>query len=287
MPTRKGNIYKRERKVAMKLNVIFAPVIAVLLLSACAPKSEDIKGNDKEKSQAPAQDQTNHNRNNEHTGESNNESKNPDQTLSQAEVMDAIKTQLKTNISKVLPNKLPLSEGKHLTATTKSDANHYEIVFYESVQPIPINHNTLGKDQSAKAIMRLQVKKYNSLKEANEQIGFQDYSKSGASTVELGHGVKGYQDAGAGSQWTSWNEGRWALVSRAKTTEGDKGRKLAENAVNYLESHTLPIPKPHGMVHIDVDQSDNRIMWQKETITYTIDQVKDPMVALEIATSFQ
>lgn len=204
--------------------------------------------------------------------------------MTQAEIIEAVKTDLKTDLTKLLPSELPLEKGKYLTATTKSDESNYEVVFYESVDPVAINQENLEDGQ---IIARFYAQKYESVQEASEQVAFENFSELGGQTINLGYGITGYQDAGAGSMWTSWNEGRWAIAAHTHTSEGESGEKLAKEATEFLESHTLPIPKPNGFAHIDVYQLDNRITWQKENIVYMIDEVKDPMIALEIATSIE
>lgn len=264
------------------LTRIFIPIYTISLLSACSTNGDAEKANNETKEPIPEVqiDQT-------QVSESANESNETKPAMTQAEVIEAIKTELKTDLSKVLPNELPLEKGKYLTATTKSDESRYEVVFYESDEPIAINHENLVDGQIATAIARLSGEKYENEQEASQQIAFENFSELGGQMVDLGYGITGYQDVGAGSLRTSWNEGRWAIAAHTRTAEEEKGVKLAKEATEFLETHALPIPKPNGFAHIDVYQKDNRIKWQDENVVYMIDQVKDPMIALEIATSFK
>lgn len=256
---------------------IFISILTVSLLSACSTSDDEkkITNDSKEQSLEVQSDQ------NLPTEKQATQNK---RAMTQAEVIEAIKTELKTDLTKLLPSELPLENGKYLTATTKSDESYYEVIFYESVDPVSINHQNLADDQ---IIARFYAQKYERVQEASEQVAFEDFSEIGGQTIDLGYGITGYQDAGAGSMWTSWNEGSWAIAAHTHTSEGKRGAKLAKEATKFLESHTLPIPKPNGFAHIDVYQLDNRITWQKENIVYMIDQVKDPMTALEIATSME
>lgn len=259
------------------LTPISTTALTVILLSACST-SDDVNkmtNNNKEQISETQSDKN---------FPQQNETNQTEQTMTQAEIIDALKTDLKTDLTKMLPSELPLEEGKYLTATTKSDANNYEVVFYESDEPVAINHETLAANQ---IIARLKAQKYESIQEASEQVGFENFSEFGGQPIDLGFGITGYQDAGAGSMWTSWNEGRWAIAAHTHTSEGEKGENLAKEATEFLETHILPIPKPNGFAHIDVYQSDNRIIWQKESTVYIIDEVKDPIIALEIATSIE
>ncbi|WP_419960693.1 hypothetical protein [Psychrobacillus sp. BM2] len=256
---------------------IFISILTVSLLSACSTNDDEkkITTDSNEQTSEVQPDQ------NLPSEKEANQTK-PDMT--QVEVIEAVKTDLKTDLTKLLPNELPLEKGKYLTAKTKSDESHYEVVFYESADPVAINQESLADDQ---IIARFYAQKYASLQEASEQVAFQNFSELGGQPIDLGYGITGYQDAGAGSMWTSWNEGRWAIAVHTRTSEGENGEKLAIEATDFLETHTLPIPKPNGFAHIDVHQSDNRITWQKENVVYTIDEVKDPMIALKIATSIE
>ncbi|MEK3952105.1 hypothetical protein [Psychrobacillus sp. FSL K6-1464] len=260
------------------LTPISTTALTLILLSACST-SDDVNkmtNNSKEQiSEVPSDKNL----------PQNDETNQTEQTMTQAEVLDAVKTDLKTDLTKMLPSELPLEVGKYFTATTKSDANNYEVIFYESDEPIAVNHEMSADNDQI--IARLKAKKYESIQEANEQVGFENFSEFGGQPIDLGFGITGYQDAGAGSMWTSWNEGRWAIAAHTHTSEGEKGEKLAKEATEFLETHTLPIPKPNGFAHIDVYQSDNRIVWQKESTVYMIDEVKDPIIALEIATHIE
>lgn len=267
---------------------VLSLLVIINLLFACSNDKAEVKTNtENSKSNTQVREDKYKNDKIEQNNNTDNEDAQTNIVLTQDEVLKAIKTQLKTDLSKILPSQLPLDKGKHLTATTKSTANYYQVVFMESDKPIAINNKALKDKQQATVIARLKVTKYASMTKSNEQIAYEDYSNLGGQKVDLGYGISGYQDAGAGSAFVSWNEGRWALTARARTTDAKQGVKLAKEATKFLETNTLPIPKPNGLVHLDVEQSGNRITWQKEKIVYLIDQVKNPMNALKIATSFK
>ncbi|MEK5233744.1 hypothetical protein MHB42_18780 [Lysinibacillus sp. FSL K6-0232] len=212
------------------------------------------------------------------TQPSNENSKTP------IEVLQYIKEELHSAIPLNMPTTLPVAEGAFLTATTKVEENQVEIIFYESKEDLPINDIRLKN--SATVICRLLVKQYQSMEGASTQVAFDNFSQNGGQEVDLGYNITGYQDAGAGSLWTGWNEGRWALATHTRTDNPEAGTQLAKQAVEYLESHMLPIPKQYGMAQLDVYQSGNLIVWQDEQLVYTLDMIKDPLQALEIATAF-
>ncbi|WP_286923427.1 MULTISPECIES: hypothetical protein [Lysinibacillus] len=259
------------------------------IISACSDSDE--KNNSQPEKDLPSQE--NQQQEEQQTPEKQNEKPatngNNDNTvasITQAEALKNIKDQLKTNLPIYLPAKLPIPEGAFLTATTKAEDQQVEIIFYESEQYLPINDIKLKNPESATVLARLTVKQYGSTKEANEQIAFENFSKNGGQEVDLSNKIKGYQDAGVGSLWTGWNEGRWAIATHTRTDNPDAGIKLAKQAVQFLETHMLPIPKQNGSAHLDVYKTGNLIVWQDETLVYTLDTIKDPLKALEIATAF-
>ncbi len=213
---------------------------------------------------------------------------NNNKVLTQKEVLSAIGEQIKTNLNINLPSSLPLSKSEHLTAVTKSSKDSYSIVFYKNSEPIPINNKKLVDGSStAIEIARFQAQKANSQKESDEKISFEQFNNLGGQEIDLGHGIKGFQDAGAGSVFTSWNEGRWALTVRTLTSQNDKGVELAKKSVEFLEKNTLPIPKQYGKIHLDTEQNGNISMWQDGKIVYTLDKVKNPIYMLDILVKFK
>ncbi|MGG0655275.1 hypothetical protein [Rummeliibacillus pycnus] len=219
---------------------------------------------------------------------SNNNSQTEINGNNQTDVIASIKKQLKTKLPVSLPSQLPLKEGKHLTATTTVEKNKYTVVFYEMDKEVPVNDPSLKKASKKSIIAKYTVVKYSSLEKANEKISFEDFSKAGGQKMNLGHNIIGYQDAGAGSLWTSWNEGRWSLATHTRTTKPELGLELAKQAVEFLETNSLPIPKPNGSIHLDaIKSTENNVKWQNNNIVYSIEKVNDPMDALKMATSMK
>lgn len=285
----------------MKKVLFISMLLSFSIISACSDKEEkpnvpsnpqeeqesNVPSNPQEQqeSNVPSKSQEEH-QSNENQEPSKTNKGNTEASLTQAGVLKNIKNQLKTNLSITLPKGLPITKGTFLTATTKAEANQVEILFFESKKYLPINDPKLKNSQSATAIARLVVKQYQNAKEANEQIAFVNFSQNGGQEVDLGYKIKGYQDAGAGSLWTGWNEGRWAIATRTRTDNSEAGVKLAKQAVQFLEAHMLPIPKQNGFARLDVYESGNSIVWQDEKLVYTLDSIKEPLKALEIATAF-
>ena len=287
---------------------ILSCMLAMGLLSACSNTTKNVVDNtdhstekheQTEKSKAEettsgesTNTKTNQTKDNQKAAADNqttNSVGNSQKVNNQADVIASIKKELKTNLPVLLPSQLPIKEGQYLTATTKIEKNNYTIVFYESKKKVPVNDSSLKTNTLEKSIVaKYSVVEYNSLEKANEVIGFQDFSKAGGQKVNLGHNIIGYQDAGAGALWTSWNEGRWALATHTRTPKPELGLELAKQAVNFLEKNTLPIPKPNGSIRLDaITSTENNVKWQNNNIVYSIEKVKNPLDALKIATSMK
>lgn len=218
---------------------------------------------------------------NETTGEHSEE-----RFLTQAEIMEAIKGQMVSDLPLKLPSKITLPEGKRLTAITAADATSYEVIFYQHDEPIPINNQLLFSDENpADVVARIQVKKYDTQKEADDVVAYEAFDEHVGSSIKLTDGLTGYQEGGTGTVWTSWNVGRWALTTQAHSSE--QGKALAKEAIAYLEKYMLPAPKQHGYAHLNAENGMSQIIWEKETTVYTIDQITDPLLALEIAVNFE
>jgi len=206
----------------------------------------------------------------------------------QEEALQAIREQLKTDLPKQLPGELPLKYGRNLTATTTSKDNSYEVVFYETDPPVPVNDPALpNQRKDARQIAKLKVTRYKSQETAQEQIGYEIFSKSGGKKIDLGHKITGYQDAGAGSSFISWNEGRWALSVRNQTDQAIEGEKLAKEAVQYLEDHRIPAPQRYGYIRMEPKSASSSAIWQHQNTVYELTEVDESMNVLRIVQAFE
>lgn len=273
----------------MKKIIFTFILLSFSIISACTDKEESVPNKQQEEQQPNVPNKSQIEEHESHENQQAPPKTNTGNTVAsntQAGALKNIKDQLKTDLPIILPIGLPITKGSFLTATTKAETNQVEVLFFESKEVLPINDIKLKNSQTATIIARLVVKQYPNAKEANEQISYQNFSQNGGQKVDLGYNIKGYQDAGAGSLWTGWNEGRWALATHTRTENPEAGLKLAKQAVQFLETHMLPIPKQNGFARLDVYKSGNIIVWQDEKLVYTLDSIKEPLKALEIATSF-
>ncbi|WP_317946269.1 hypothetical protein [Carnobacterium maltaromaticum] len=218
----------------------------------------------------------------------------PENGLTLDQVMDAVKNQLETQVVIRLPTSIPLSNPNlHVSVATVSDATSYHVIFFESKEPIPINNNALNDPNQASQIVTISALRYPSVSEANVAVGYQKADagyENGVGGIDLGHGLTGYENAGAGSQFIGWNEGNWYLDVRsslANTTQ--PGRQIATKIVEKLEKELLPAPNSVGKIQADVtDNKPNQtsIVWQEEDSVYTIESSIDVLSTIGIATSF-
>lgn len=156
-------------------------------------------------------------------------------------------------------------ESRHIGAAVTEEVNQVNIQFYKTEELMMLNDPALASSQKA---VLLTIQRFHSTEAANEQIGFQNFEEAGGGQIDLGHNIIGYQDAGAGSLFTSWNEGRWAIAVRTTTDAPKEGEQLARQTVSFLEEHTLPIPHEHGSLHLDVYEQGSLVKWQKEELVY-------------------
>src|SRR5699024_7527798 len=149
-------------------------------------------------------------------------------------------------------------------------------------EPIPINNQLLlGADNPAEVVARIHVEEYATQEEADNAVGFITFDDSMGQPVSLNEELTAFQDSGAGSTYTSWNVGRWAITTRGHTNE-EASLDLAKEVVEYLNIHLLPAPNQHGYARLDAHNDSNEIIWQQGKTVYTIDHVQDPIQALEI-----
>ncbi|MBW1604953.1 hypothetical protein [Lactobacillus sp. Sy-1] len=127
-------------------------------------------------------------------------------------------------------------------------------------------------------------KTYASDSTAKAKVGYQTKaSTSGLPTVDLGSGVTGVKDAGAGQVFVSFNMGRWSLSVRGtEVNTSDTATPAAKQMVAYLQSHTLPVPQGYGHVSADIDSNETTVRWQEGKTVHTVSG-STPEAALQSA----
>lgn len=185
-----------------------------------------------------------------------------------------------------LPQAILTSQtAEYLTAATTStaDQGNFRVLYYAEANAIAVNDLAVNELQP---IASFEKKSYGSDAEAAAAVN--QIIDNGGNPIDLGYGIKGYQQGAAGSTFLSWQEGNWSMVVRASNIGGEVGEPLAKEAVAYLETAMLPAPRNVGQISLTASVSDsyqnNSVVWQKGTIVYTI-QHFDAVQALKMAVS--
>ncbi|MDT0122603.1 hypothetical protein Q9R46_08125 [Paenibacillus sp. RRE4] len=206
------------------------------------------------------------------------------------EVVKAVRSELK-NQSVSLPTSFPLPKGKYLGAaitTNTIDASH--VNFYTVNKPLALNDPSLTNSNSKMPwLASYEVKTYENPNQTDvfPETDLQNIPKD--MSVDLGHGIKGMVEGAAGSQYLTWQEGRWTLQIRSVSEDQMNNPGIAKKMVEYLESHMLPAPKDKGFVDVQYASGGKSvrvtISWQdgKQIHQLKTDQV--PLDALGMVVS--
>ncbi|WP_436374665.1 hypothetical protein [Cytobacillus sp. BC1816] len=265
----------------MKIKAISTAAL-LIILSACTSEPDMTEQTDDGKVQSSNQETENTETENPETAQK--------QALTSEEVIAETEKQLSTDVPIKLPDTLNLNEGYHLTAKTVSDQDSYQIIFFQTEDVIPINNAKLDQLSDASILAVLSGQNYDSNEAALEQISYQNFEEIGGKPVDLGYSITGYQDAGAGSVYLSWNEGRWAFSLRARTEDPDNLLTDSKKIVEFLESSTLPAPKMYGTGKFDTMSEHSRdqiLVWQEDRTVYKIEKAEGALRTLEIAASIK
>jgi len=184
-----------------------------------------------------------------------------------------------------LPTDIDHTEGNVVNIASDGNQEKLSVLYFDMSEPLILNSKKLNAETP---IAQYQKNTYGSSEEAKNAINVTGDQK-GASEVDLGYGIKGYQEGAAGSVYTSWQEGNWYLTVRASNVEGQDGVSMAKKVVEYLESASLPAPEEVGQITIDMaadDYTANEITWQVGNEVYAIHH-QEPISALKMTVSTQ
>lgn len=189
----------------------------------------------------------------------------------------------------ILPTTDGLENGSNkLNVRYEGNQANYTISYSVGNTAYQLNDEAVSKE-----IPYVQLKKtsYGTSSEASAQV---DYIKqndlNGLPTIDLGHNITGYEDAGAGQRYLSWYEGNWALTVHATAVNQQDPKTLAVQIVNMLESYRLPAPSQYGVIKADVNSSygsrNQLIMWQQNNVIYQLN-AHDITTAIKMAASMK
>nr|WP_154886167.1 hypothetical protein [Paenibacillus xylanexedens] len=206
------------------------------------------------------------------------------------EVVKAVRNELK-NQDVSLPTTFPLAKGQYLGAaitTNTIDASH--VNFYTGDKPTTLNDPSFTKSNSKTPwLASYEVKTYENPDQTDlfPETDVQNIPKD--MSVDLGHGIKGMVEGAAGSQYLTWQEGRWTLQIRSVSEDQMNNPGIAKKMVEYLESHTLPAPKDKGFVNVQYASGGKSvrvaISWQDGKRIHQLKTDQVPLDALGMVVS--
>lgn len=212
---------------------------------------------------------------------------------SQQEALNQAAAALNTKVPIMLPTNVPLSKGKNLTASTKSEQWYYQTKLYGTDKPATINSQSV---EDGSLIATVEGTEYKDAASAKKSIpGYRKVDTSSADlSIDLGHGIAGTSEGAAGHAYVSWNEGRWSININSPTdpsyaTEQYKdSKKLAEQMVAYLNKEALPAPQSIGVITVSNWKKSMKttVQWQFHEMTYKVTS-QDPMDALKVAVAMK
>ena len=119
-----------------------------------------------------------------------------------------------------------------------------------------------------------QTKEFNNQAQAasyvTNQPGYTTGDQQGLPTVNLGDGITGTLNSGAGQQMLQWNEGNWSFTVRASAVQGQYPTPTAKQIVNELQTVYLPAPQNHGVGTFDIATNTYTLTWQKNNKVYSV-----------------
>ncbi len=256
------------------------PILCVLALTACSGM-----GNEEGTTAPPDTQQPGEPPIEKPDGEGSAEDDDATEEMTIEDVMAKTREAIDADFEVKLPATLDISTEKYLSTKILADANHYDVAFFETDEQLETNDLQLDQQEP---IAIVKGKAYETSEEANEQIGYQ-LIQEGMPEVDLGFGITGFQDAGAGSSFITWHEGRWSFIMRSRNDEAgnEAGLHLAEEIVEKLEKQALPVPHENGAGSFSsgdhASPDTNRIAWQEENIVYEV-YMADPLALVDMVT---
>ncbi|MFY4775777.1 hypothetical protein [Metabacillus sp. RGM 3146] len=201
-----------------------------------------------------------------------------------AKLKKDITAKIKSNIPYKMPSYLPKTK-KYYSAAIDYKPGGYSVIIFEADKPLQLNDKALNKLGSSSRLVILTGTKYDSSKTAEPKIGYQKVSQQ---NTDLGHSIKGLMEGAAGSQYLTWNEGRWYMSMEASTQDQVDLQSNAKKMVTYLEFNSLPIPHQFGRILADFKKKANSAIWQSSEEVYEAKpQTEDPVSALKVITSIK
>lgn len=167
------------------------------------------------------------------------------------------------------PKTEAVKRSENQTAADQSTANVSAVATRNNSQ---INQQPTA--QKNQASTNTQTKEFNDQAQAasyvTNQPGYTTGNQQGLPTVNLGDGITGTLNSGAGQQMLQWNEGNWSFTVRASAVQGQDPTPTAKQIVNELQTVYLPAPQNHGVGTFDIATNTYTLTWQKNNKVYSV-----------------
>ncbi|WP_314060774.1 hypothetical protein [uncultured Vagococcus sp.] len=253
---------------------------ASLILTACQPKKDETPQTTATTVSSSIADSAS-------STESNYPTTKEQPTNDPEEQAQAILKRLSDTIPTALPQKILTAQDGHFLSAATAQDNAIAVNYYATEQPIPLNDTHLNQ---LTPIARFTKTTYGTEVEAKEAVNYVPVNTAGQ-PVDLGHAITGYQDAGAGSVFLSWQEGNWSLTVRGVNLDGEDPVPLAKEVVEQLETASLPAPQNVGQINLRVSNKEgemaaNTLTWQEGTTVYLLEH-HDPKQVIHMALSLK
>lgn len=188
----------------------------------------------------------------------------------------------------LLPTDFPETDSTHVSTNIQTnDVDHYEIVY---------------TDDQEKELATVSGRIYSNSEEASEKSGLHETNEVSEEDINLGYGIMGDEEGGAGHFLLNWTEGRWRFNIDMPNSDPDDPDKIASDSVNvgkpkkaakevveFLESNTLPIPRDKGTVSMNYGAGAEVLSvtakWQDQNMVYEVSSSQAPVDTLTIVTS--
>ena len=180
-------------------------------------------------------------------------------------------------------NQSASTNGKKADNTPKTEA--VKRSQNDQTQTADANINTPATDNNSQSNQQVaaqnnqnannaQTKEFNNQAQAasyvTNQPGYTTGNQQGLPTVNLGDGITGTLNSGAGQQMLQWNEGNWSFTVRASAVQGQDPTPTAKQIVNELQTVYLPAPQNHGVGTFDIATNTYTLTWQKNNKVYSV-----------------
>lgn len=136
------------------------------------------------------------------------------------------------------------------------------------------SQNVSEKSSKVASSQSESAQQFSDASQAASYVDNQGYQTStetqGLPTVNLGYGITGTLDSGAGQQYLHWNEGNWSFTVRASAVNGQDPLPTAKKIVSTLEKVYLPAPQNQGTGMFDIATDTYQLTWQEGNQVHTV-----------------